>query len=75
MNAGANRSISSPSCNIGLIAAGLVVTLIGLVSWTFETFAINRHWSTVAVGLLLIGLGGLRRWALAADRGGDTTRW
>jgi hypothetical protein len=75
MNAGADRPAANPSCRTGSIAAGLVVALIGLVIAAFEGFGIGGLWSTMAIGLALIGLG-VRGWATprAAGRGRATPR-
>jgi len=44
----------------GLLLAGSVVTLIGLAVALRHTFAIPDHWTTVVVGLALLGAGAVR---------------
>jgi hypothetical protein len=44
----------------GLILAGVIVTLVGLVVALTHTFEIPRHWTTVAVGVALLVAGGIR---------------
>ena len=69
--------MSGPRCGIGLMGAGLVVTLIGLAIVAMETLALPGHWTTVAVGLGLIAVGALwwatprERDAAVTTRGGD----
>ena len=55
----------------GLMLAGLIVTGIGLALVAGETFHLPRHWQTVAVGLVLLAAGALRR---SVRRGDDTPR-
>jgi hypothetical protein len=50
----------------GLMLAGSIVTLVGLALALMHTFAIPRHWTTVIVGIALLGAGAIR----AALRGG-----
>jgi hypothetical protein len=50
----------------GLMVAGAIVTLVGLAVVLMHTFAIPREWTTVIVGVALLGAGvaraALRRW-------------
>jgi hypothetical protein len=50
----------------GLMVAGAIVTLVGLAAVLMHTFAIPREWTTVIVGVALLGAGvaraALRRW-------------
>ncbi len=41
--------------------AGVIVTGLGLALIVGETLHLPRHWQTVAVGLVLLGAGALRR--------------
>ena len=45
----------------GLMLAGLIITTIGLALIVGETWHLPRHWQTVAVGLVLLAFGALRR--------------
>ena len=54
------------SCN-GLIIAGLVVTLIGLVIVVTRHYQIPREWTTVGVGLALVAAGAARRMLRDSD--------
>ena len=45
----------------GLILAGIIVTLIGLAVVATRTFHIPREWTTVGVGIALLGTGAARR--------------
>ncbi len=45
----------------GLFLAGAIVTTIGLGLVLIHTFAVPRHWTTLFVGVGLLGLGALRR--------------
>ena len=44
----------------GLLLAGLIVTLIGLVVGLRAALALPDHWTTLAVGLALLIAGALR---------------
>jgi hypothetical protein len=58
----------------GLMLAGLIVTAIGLALVAGETFHLPRHWQTVAVGVVLLAAGALRRSMRRTDeapRGGE----
>jgi len=44
----------------GLMLAGAIVTLVGLAVALMHTFAIPRHWTTVIVGIALLGAGAIR---------------
>ncbi len=61
-------SATRRTCGIGLLAAGVIVTAIGLVIVAMHTLEIPRQWTTVAVGVGLLVLGAIR-WAIRA--GGD----
>ena len=41
--------------------AGAIITSIGLALVVGETWHLPRHWQTVAVGLVLLAFGALRR--------------
>ena len=41
--------------------AGLITTAIGLALVVGGTWELPRHWQTVAVGLVLLAFGALRR--------------
>ena len=53
----------------GLMLAGLIVTLVGLAVALTHTFEIPRHWTTVAVGVVLLAAGAVR--AALRDRRPD----
>lgn len=55
----------------GLMTAGVIVTTIGLGLVLVNTFAVPRYWTTLVVGLGLLGLGALRRAMGPGDRRGD----
>ena len=44
----------------GLTLAGGIVTLVGLSVVLMHTFAIAREWTTVIVGVALLGAGAVR---------------
>ena len=45
----------------GLIAAGLVVTLVGLGIVLARGLELPREWTTVLIGVALLGAGAVRR--------------
>jgi hypothetical protein len=53
----------------GLLLAGVIVTLVGLGVVLVRTLGVPREWTTVRVGLALMGAGLARR----ALRSGDGT--
>jgi len=53
----------------GLLLAGVIVTLVGLGVVLVRTLGVPREWTTVLVGLALMGAGLARR----ALRSGDGT--
>jgi hypothetical protein len=44
----------------GLMLAGAIVTVVGLAVVLMHTFAIAREWTTVIVGVALLGAGAVR---------------
>ena len=58
---------------MGLLLAGSIVTLVGLIIAITATFGIARHWTVVMVGVALLLVGAARR-ALGDHRGGTGTR-
>jgi len=56
----------------GLMMAGAIVTVIGLLVAAVEVAAIPRYWMTFVVGVGLLGLGALR-WAIRRAGDGEGT--
>ena len=46
---------------LGLMLAGLIVTVVGLGVVMIRTFEIPREWTPVLVGLALLAAGAIRR--------------
>lgn len=57
---------------LGLMAAGAIVTLIGLMIAISATFEVPRHWTVFMVGVALLVAGAVRR--ILGDRRADTPR-
>ena len=55
-------------CFGGLMLAGAIVTGIGLALIVGDALHLPRHWQTVAVGLVLLAAGAIRR---ASSGGGS----
>jgi hypothetical protein len=51
----------------GLILAGVIVTLVGLGVVLVRTQVVPREWTTVLVGLALVGAGLVRRTLRSGD--------
>lgn len=45
----------------GLLIAGLIVTLVGVGLVATRTFGLPREWTTLLIGLVLLGAAGARR--------------
>ena len=51
-----------------LIMAGVIVTLVGLGIVVVKTLSVPREWTTLLVGLALLGAGLARRALQSGDR-------